>query len=121
MQAIFNTLLYVADPAASAPLYTAMLGRAPVHSEPGFELFALGPNSQLSLWRSDAVVPAADGSSGELGLQVDDAAKVDALYSEWSAQGISMLLPPTDLGFGRSFVATDGEGHRVRVYARPAQ
>ena len=121
MQAILNTLLYVADPAASAPLYTAMLGRAPVHSEPGFELFVLGPNSQLSLWRSDAVIPPADGASGELGLQVEDAAHVDTLYAEWSARGIAMLLPPTDLGFGRSFVAADAEGHRVRVYARPAQ
>jgi len=121
MQAIFNTLLYVTDPAASAPLYTAMLGRAPVHSEPGFELFALGPDTQLSLWRADAVVPAPDGARGELGLQVTDAATVDTLYADWTAQGIEMLMPPTDLGFGRSFVAADSEGHRVRVYARPAQ
>jgi len=121
MQPVFNTLLYVPDPAASAPLYTAMLGRAPVHSEPGFELFALGPNSQLSLWRSDAVTPAADGASGELGLQVADSATVDALYADWTAQGIAMLLPPTDLGFGRSFVAADADGHRVRVYSRPKQ
>jgi len=121
MKAIVNTLLYVADPAASAPLYTAMLGRAPVHSEPGFELFALGPDSQLSLWRADAVLPAPGGASGELGLQVADAATVDSLYADWIAQGIAMLMPPTDLAFGRSFVGADAEGHRVRVYARPAQ
>jgi hypothetical protein len=121
MQPVLNTLLYVADPAASAPLYAAMLGRAPVHSEPGFELFAIGPNSQFSLWRRDAVIPSAEGASGELGLQVADAAAVDALHAEWTTQGIAMLLPPTDLSFGRSFVAADAEGHRVRVYARSAQ
>ncbi|WP_338112929.1 hypothetical protein [Sphingomonas sanguinis] len=28
-----------------------------------------------------------------------------------------MLMPPTDRPFGRSFVALDPDGHRVRVYA----
>ena len=28
-----------------------------------------------------------------------------------------IAFPPTDLDFGRSFVALDPDGHRLRVYA----
>lgn len=120
---IYNTLLYVADTAASAAHYTLMLGRPPVHSEPGFVLFALGADSQLSLWGIANAKPAPTGSAGggELGLQVANDADVDALHADWAARGIAILMPPTDLDFGRNFLATDADGHRIRVYARAGQ
>jgi len=30
---------------------------------------------------------------------------------------VPIALPPTDLDIGRSFVALDPDGHRLRVYA----
>lgn len=33
------------------------------------------------------------------------------------SEGATIALPPTELDFGRSFVAVDPDGHRLRVYA----
>jgi predicted enzyme related to lactoylglutathione lyase len=41
---------------------------------------------------------------------------VDSMYVDWKAKGASILMLPTDLDFGRSFVAADPDGHRLRVY-----
>lgn len=41
---------------------------------------------------------------------------VDALHAEWLGKGATILMRPTDLDFGRSFVAADPDGHRLRVY-----
>jgi len=41
---------------------------------------------------------------------------VDVIYDEWKAKGVTILMPPADLDFGRCFVAADPDGHRLRVY-----
>lgn len=114
-----NTLLlYVTDPAASAAFYRQILGRPPVEQSPGFALFALGSGLALGLWRKDRVAPAAASQPGacDLGFKVDPA-QIDQTYAEWRAMGVTVLMPPTDLDFGRSFVVADPDRHRLRVYA----
>ncbi|MGI8766412.1 MAG: VOC family protein, partial [Gemmatimonadaceae bacterium] len=44
---------------------------------------------------------------------------VDGMHAAWVARGIPIAQAPTDLDFGRTFVALDPDGHRVRVF-RPA-
>ncbi|MDQ1159037.1 catechol 2,3-dioxygenase-like lactoylglutathione lyase family enzyme [Sphingomonas sp. SORGH_AS 950] len=115
-----NTLLlYVADPAASVRFYTDMLGIQPVEQSPTFALFVLPSGLALGLWIRDGVepVPTATGGGSELGFKVANPAAIDQTYTEWSAKGATIALPPTDLDFGRSFVALDPDGHRLRVYA----
>jgi hypothetical protein len=46
---------------------------------------------------------------------VDDAAAVDRLYDAWHAAGVSIELAPFNAVFGRTFVALDPDGHRMRV------
>jgi len=46
-----------------------------------------------------------------------DRASVDELYAVWRSLGVTMALEPTDLAFGYTFVATDPDGHRLRVCA----
>ncbi|MBB2671410.1 UNVERIFIED_ORG: putative enzyme related to lactoylglutathione lyase [Rhizobium esperanzae] len=41
---------------------------------------------------------------------------VDATHADWQAKGANIVMAPTDLDFGRSFVAADPHGHRLRVY-----
>ncbi|KST60682.1 drug:proton antiporter [Methylobacterium sp. GXS13] len=117
-----NILLYVTDPEASARLYARLLGREPVEASPTFVLFALPSGLALSLWARSGVVPASTtpGGGSEIGFRVDTAARVDALHADWLATGAEIVLAPTDLDFGRSFVAVDPDGHRLRVYA-PAE
>jgi predicted enzyme related to lactoylglutathione lyase len=44
-------------------------------------------------------------------------AEVDAAYAQWRAKGLPILQAPTDMDFGRTFVALDPDRHRLRVFA----
>ncbi|MFG1243295.1 VOC family protein [Xanthobacter sp. DSM 14520] len=114
-----NLLLYVSDPEASGRFYAGLLGRVPVEVSPTFVLLVLPSGLALGLWKTTGVEPAptASGGGSELGFKVAGAADVDAAYAAWLARGARIALPPTDLDFGRSFVALDPDGHRLRVYA----
>lgn len=117
-----NTLLlYVEDPIASAAFYQGILGKPPVDLSPGFALFILPSGLGLGLWKAAAVTPAVTTRPGanDLAFKVDRYG-VDQLHLQWLALGVDIALPPTDLDFGRSFVAHDPDGHRLRVYAMHA-
>lgn len=114
-----NILLYVTEPARSADFYQSLLGRAPVEESPGFALLPLGGGMMLGLWKREGVEPAPDAAPGgcEIGFKLADGAAVNAAHAEWEAKGARIAMAPADLGFGRSFVALDPDGHRLRVYA----
>jgi predicted enzyme related to lactoylglutathione lyase len=42
---------------------------------------------------------------------------VDAVYADWASRGLRILQTPVEMDFGYTFVATDPDGHRLRVYA----
>jgi catechol 2,3-dioxygenase-like lactoylglutathione lyase family enzyme len=112
-------LLYVDSPAASATFYRGILAREPVELSPTFALFALDSGLMLGLWSRHTVEPAATGSSGasEVAFTVDDAASVDATCASWTSRGLTILQTPVDMDFGRTFVAADPDGHRLRIFA----
>jgi catechol 2,3-dioxygenase-like lactoylglutathione lyase family enzyme len=112
-------ILYVDDPLASADFYGALLGREPVEKSPTFVMFVLASGLMLGFWSRHTAVPAATamGGSGELCIKVDDAGAVDATHADWHRRGLTILQQPTDLDFGRTFVASDPDDHRLRVYA----
>ena len=111
-------LAYVADAPKSAALYGKLLGLQPVESSPTFIMFVLDKGFKLGLWSRHTVEPAAAaaGGGGELVLAVESAAAVDATHIDWSGRGLNILQAPTDLDFGRTFVALDPDSHRLRVY-----
>ena len=111
-------LLYVESPAASAAFYEKLLGRPPVEQSPTFAMFAMDSGVMLGLWSRHTVEPAATakGGGGEIAVTVADAAAVDATHADWSARGLRILQAPTDLDFGRTFVALDPDEHRLRVF-----
>lgn len=109
------TLLLVESPAASAAFYAEILGREPVESSPTFAMFAMPAGAGLGLWSRHTVEPAPGAPAGatELAFAVPD---VDAVHADWSARGLTIAQPPIDLDFGRTFVALDPDGHRLRVF-----
>lgn len=111
-------ILYVDSPEQSGAFYGSLLGRAPVESSPTFVLFLLDNGFKLGLWSRHSVEPAAaaTGGGGELVLAVEDAAAVDATHVDWARRGLKILQTPTDMDFGRTFVALDPDNHRLRVY-----
>jgi predicted lactoylglutathione lyase len=114
------TILYVADPQASARLYANLLDAQHIETSPTFVLFALENGRILGLWAKSAAEPAADfhGSSSELAFRVGDDAEVDALHGKWRETGLRIVQAPTRMDFGYTFTAADPDGHRLRVFAR---
>jgi len=112
------TLLYVDNPPASAAFYTKLLGQEPVEASPTFALFRLSSGLMLGLWSRHTVEPAAEtgGGGAEVAFTAESAAKVDQTHDEWQGKGLEILQPPTDMDFGRTFVALDPDRHRLRVF-----
>ena len=112
-------LLYVDSPKASADLL-----RRPARTPAGRVLADLRHvrarhGVMLGLWshayggaRRRARPAAAPRSPSPSG-----AGAVDATCADWSGRGLPSLQEPTDMDFGRTFVALDPDGHRLRVFA----
>lgn len=115
------SILYVADPQASAPLYAELLDAQPVDASPTFVLFALEGGKMLGLWTRAAVQPPVSqdaASTSELAFRVADTGAVDALHDAWRARGLAILQAPQQVDFGYTFLAADPDGHRLRAFAR---
>jgi catechol 2,3-dioxygenase-like lactoylglutathione lyase family enzyme len=111
-------LLFVENPAASARFYGSLLDLTPVEQSPTFALFVLEGGYKLGLWSRHTAEPAVSSTGGgtELAIAVESAEQVDALFAEWTARGLSIAQTPTELDFGRTFVALDPDDHRLRVF-----
>lgn len=109
------TILYVDHPPSSAAFYADLFGREPAELSATFAMIPLAGGHRLGLWSRHTVEPAASagGGGGELACITDD---VDATHEAWRARGLTILQPPTDMDFGRCFVALDPDGHRLRVF-----
>lgn len=114
-----TVILYVADVDASTDFYRKVLGADPLETFEGFAVFGLHDSVALGLQARDLIDPKAQPHVGgtELSLSDVDRDTVDRLYAQWRDLGIQMALEPTELAFGYTFVATDLDGHRLRVCA----
>ena len=112
-------LLYVDNPPSSAAFYTDLLGKQPVESSTTFAMFALSSGVMLGLWSRKTVQPAPTSAAGggELAIAVADRDAVETAHADWSKRGLKIAQVPTDMDFGRTFVALDPDGHRLRVFA----
>lgn len=83
-----SVILYVSDVGASTEFYRTILGADPLETFTGFAVFALSATMTLGLQAADLIEPPAEPHVGG-----------------------------TELPFGYTFVATDPDGHRLRVCA----
>lgn len=111
-------ILYVDAPRASAVFWADLLGRPPLELSDTFAMLPLREGVRLGLWSKHTVEPAAvaTGGGAEIAFVVATPSAVDATHADWSGRGIAVLQPPCDLDFGRTFVAVDPDGHRLRVF-----
>lgn len=110
-------LLYVEDPHESAAFYTRLLGCEPVAAFPNYIAYALENGLNFSLWSTHAAnfVSSGSGHRMELAFMVKDDGEVERLYMEWRNAGVSIEQDLMTAVFGRTFVALDPDGHRLRV------
>jgi catechol 2,3-dioxygenase-like lactoylglutathione lyase family enzyme len=110
-------VLYVDDLAIASQFYQDLLGLKPIEASITFHSFILSNGISLALKARHSVVPLTEEKSGngELAFTLDDHKKVDELFAEWQAKGVSIIFPPSQAPFGYTFVALDPDGHRLRV------
>lgn len=110
-------IVYVTDAPAAARFYGDLFEMKPVFETPAYISFDLGGGVSLSLWSRSSVDLAAEPvRTSEVCLAVKDAPdSVDALYEEWRGKGVRIVDEPRDEVFGRTFVAADPDGNRIRV------
>lgn len=108
-------LLFVKNPVESANFYSKLFNLKPVELSPTFALFALNNGVMLGLWSQYTAEPAVTASPGasEICFAVDN---VDDVYNSWGMQGVTVIQKPTEMDFGRTFVALDPDEHRIRIY-----
>ncbi|MBB5703487.1 catechol 2,3-dioxygenase-like lactoylglutathione lyase family enzyme [Ochrobactrum daejeonense] len=113
------TILYVEDPLSSGRFYTDLLGIEPIEASPTFVLFMLSNGLMLGLWSKHTVQPESGAGtfSGEIAFRYTSFEEIDKVHEDWIARGISISFRPQTLEFGRSFVALDPDGHRLRVFS----
>jgi predicted enzyme related to lactoylglutathione lyase len=108
------TILYVNDAPASAAFYKGLLGRDPAFAGPSYVAFALDGGAMLGLWSGHPAAPDTSNRS-ELAFMVADDNAVEALHADWAGRGVTIEQKPVTAVFGRTFVALDPDGHRLRV------
>jgi catechol 2,3-dioxygenase-like lactoylglutathione lyase family enzyme len=112
-------ILYVDSPPASAGFYGDLLGKPALEASPTFAMLPFRDGVMLGLWSRASVAPASAAAAGgtELAFTVGTADEVDGLHDDWRDRGLPIAQAPTDMDFGRTFVALDPDGHRLRVFA----
>ena len=114
-----SLILYVDDVDRSTAFYRDILKAEPVETFQDFSVFVLTDGFVVGLQSKHAIDPKPQSAFGGFELSFSDATKeeVDSLYADWTAKGVEMVLEPTTLEFGYTFVAADPDGHRLRVCA----
>ncbi|OCP11141.1 MULTISPECIES: VOC family protein [unclassified Ensifer] len=110
-------LLYVEDPMASARFYADLIGHEPAAAFPTYAAFELENGLTFSLWSTGArdFVSSGTGHRSEIAFMVKDDAEVERLYAAWRERGLTIEQELKTAVFGRTFVALDPDGHRLRV------
>lgn len=110
-------ILYVSEPQASAAFYAELLGSKIIESSPNFAMLPFNGETMLGLWKKESVLPKAVAQAGaqEVAISVAGKDDIDAVYAQWKARGIPFAQDPADMDFGRTCVALDQDGHRIRV------
>ena len=108
--------LQVRDLDTAAAFYEERLGlrRAPA-SPPGAVVFA----SQPIPFAVRELLPATDLDAGQPGLGIAVWVKVDsaqALHNQLTGHGVTIVTPPFDGPFGRTFAVSDPDGYVITIH-----
>lgn len=112
-------ILYVDDVEKTKAFYTELVDMSVIEELSGPHFVTMRPSGGSLVALQDnatAIFPPKDekqAGSVELSFEVDD---VDGTWQRWKDNGVELLSDPTDLPFGRYFIAKDPEGHYISIY-----
>lgn len=110
-------LIYVRDAQVATDFYRDLFEIEPSFTSPRYVAFEVAPGVLFAVWtgRSETVRTDLPRTS-EVGLMIPGGGDaVDAIHRQWSARGVTVLEPPHDDVFGRTFVVADPDGNLIRV------
>ena len=110
-------LIYVRDAQAATAFYRELFEIEPVFTSPRYVAFEVAPGVLFAVWtgRSEHVTPELPRTC-EVGLMVPGGPEaIDDVHRKWTAKGVTVVEPPYDEVFGRTFVAADPDGNLIRV------
>ncbi|MGD8165448.1 VOC family protein [Pantoea sp. FN0307] len=110
-------ILYVSSPEQSSMFYERLFEKPADVVLPTWAAFTFDNGLSLGLWSTQAKDFVSNGQNNrtELCFMVTNNEAVEALYTRWVRAGVEIEQPPKDAVFGRTFVALDPDGHRLRV------
>lgn len=111
--------LQVRNLSASRTFYTEVLGLTvdPTFDAPGFVLF---DTNSIPFALSAAKVNLDEASQPGLGVALwIDCDAVNELHATLEAAGATIITPPFDGPFGRTFVFADPDGYRITANENP--
>lgn len=110
-------ILYVDNPITSSGFYQKLFNKEPDVMFPTWAAFSFKNGLNLGLWSTTAsdFASCGEGNRTELSIMVKDIKEVDALYQQWLESGVQIEQEPKQAVFGKTFVALDPDGHRIRV------
>jgi predicted enzyme related to lactoylglutathione lyase len=110
-------LVYVTDAERATAFYTDLFDMKPIMVTPRYIPFEVAPGVVFALWsgQKDRLGPQTPRTS-EIGLMLPGpASAIDDLHTAWTAKGATVVEPPHDEVFGRTFVVADPDGNLIRV------
>lgn len=110
-------LFYVEDPLKSALFYEKIFSIKPVSLFPTYVAFSFENGLTFSLWSIHAknFVSGGTGHRSELAFLVENETMVRKIRKQWEKLGVTIEQDLHTAAFGLTFVATDPDGHRIRV------
>ncbi|MFC7375652.1 VOC family protein [Brachybacterium sp. GCM10030268] len=111
-------IVYVSDVVRTVDFYRQLFDIEPsFFPSPGFAAFSLADGVDLALWSGHGDALAGDPvRTSEVTLCLPGGPEVvEEQHRTWAGLGVTVLEPPHDAVFGRTFVVADPDGNRIRV------
>lgn len=110
-------MIYVRDAKVATEFYRTLFEMEPSFTSPRYVAFEVAPGVLFAVWTGGSRNVTTDPPrTSEVGLMVPGGGDaVDEIHQRWSDLGVTVLEPPHDDVFGRTFVVADPDGNLIRV------
>jgi predicted enzyme related to lactoylglutathione lyase len=109
-------LIYVSDIERSTTFYETIFNSKPVFSSPRYVAFSADDKALFAIWTGGTKPDITITRFSEIGIMLPSGADVDLLFEEWRKNpDIKIIQEPRTEVFGRTFLASDPDGHIIRV------
>ncbi len=109
-------LIYVSDIERSTTFYKTIFEADPVFSRPRYVAFSAGGEALFAIWTGGTIPDITAPRFSEIGIMLPSNEDVDRLFKKWQRNpDIKIVQEPCTEVFGLTFLASDPDGHIIRV------